>query len=275
MHLSARPLLSLLLIAAACSSSEPPEDPPITGWAPLITKPWSLAPGAEITSDITLITLEEDILAGGIRPIAPPGTHHTLLARGTGGLDIIYASGVGTNELMFPAGTGLRLPAGSLVGLQLHVFNTGDGPLSGTSGVEVFRVDPATAVEDADVVLAGPTELAIPPGGATLRGTCTVTERQTLFALFPHMHQLGTHLKTTVTTGGVARVIHDAPYMFEHQPFIPLEPIVLEPGDTVTTECTWTNPGTSTVTWGESSTTEMCFSIMYRTPAIGDRFCGA
>ena len=247
-----------------------------SGWQPLITKSWQLQPLSEKTSDIQLVTLDTDVFAGGIRPIAPVGTHHTLLARGmsdVGGVNIIYASGVGTNELVFPAGVGMRLDADMLLGLQLHIFNTSEQPLAGTSGVEILHVDPSAITDEVDLLLAGPTELALPPGPTTVSGTCTVTRRQTLFALFPHMHQLGTHLKTTLTVGGVQRVLHDDSYDFAEQAFLPIEPVVLEPGDQITSECTYFNTTSQTVVWGESSTTEMCFSILYRFPAGGGR-CG-
>jgi hypothetical protein len=264
----------LTLGATACGGAAEPE-PPI-GWQPLITKSWSLQPGTEQTSAIELISIDRDIYLSGMRPISPPGTHHTLLARGTS-LDsgnIVYASGVGTNELVFPPGKGLKLEAGSLVALQLHVFNTTDAPLSGSSGIEVLEVPAAEVTEEVDLFLPGPRDLEIPPRQtSTASGTCTVRGRQTLFALFPHMHQLGTHLKTTVTAGGVPKVIHDAAYQFDEQAFLEIEPITLDAGDTITSECTWNNTTDNTVTYGESSTTEMCYSILFRYPAQSEEFC--
>ncbi|MCX5741594.1 MAG: hypothetical protein NT062_03740 [Proteobacteria bacterium] len=261
-----------------CGTSPSDPAPAYNTWSPLITKSWTLEPGTEHTSDINLVNLDEDVYVGGIRPIAPPGTHHTLVARGeTAAIDagnIIYASGVGTEAVQFPPGAGLKLAAGTLVGLQLHTFNTGDVALQGTSGAEIYRVAPEDFTDEVDLVLAGSKTIALPPNTTTtVTGTCIVKARQTVFALFPHMHQLGTHFKTTLTVGGVAHVIHDAPYAFEHQPFLAIEPVVLEPGDTITTECTWNNTTASMVTFGESSETEMCFSIMYRFPARGDAFC--
>ncbi len=271
-------MLPVWLVVAACGT-EPGSEPAPTydSWEPLITKSWTLPPGGEHTADLKLIDLDKDIYVGGIRPIAPPGTHHTLLSRGAASTiaeNIIYASGVGTEEVLFPPGTGLKLPAGTLIGIQLHTFNTSDESMSGTSGVEIYNVAPDEFVDEVDVVLAGTKSFALPANETTtVAATCTVTERQTVFALFPHMHQLGTHLKTTLTVGGVPRVIHDGPYAFDHQPFLSIDPVVLEPGDTITTECTWHNSTTATVTFGESSDTEMCFSIMYRYPAQGTPFC--
>lgn len=268
--------LLVLVMLAACGMSDPENATP--NWSPLITKSWSLAPGGEKTDDLAIITLDRDVYVGGIRPIAPPGTHHTLVSRGESiaSPNIIYASGVGTNELMFPAGTGLKLTAGTFLGLQLHVFNPTDALLSGESGIEILEVDAKTVIEEADLVLAGPTNLALAPNQTTTQtGSCTATARQNVFALFPHMHQLGTHFKTTLTTAGTARVLHDAPYSFDEQAFLQFEPIALEPGDTITSECTWRNTTNQTVTYGESSTTEMCYSIMLRYPSStsDDAFC--
>lgn len=100
-----------------------------------------------------------------------------------------------------------------------------------------------------------------------------MSEAQSLFAIFPHMHQLGTHFKTTLTVGGAPTVVH-GDYTFNHQAFISFDPVKLSPGDTITTECTWDNSTPQSVGWGESSTSEMCFSILYRYPAVqGKGFC--
>ncbi|MBX3158110.1 MAG: hypothetical protein KF773_19230 [Deltaproteobacteria bacterium] len=242
-------------------------------WTPLIQKSWTLAPGGERTSDLAIEPLARDVVIGGLRPLSPVGTHHTLLFRGTSGTNMVYASGVGTNELMFPPGTGMRIAQGTLLGLQLHIFNQTDGDLSGTSGIEMMEVDPATVTEEVDMFLPGPRDLQIAPGRQTISGTCTVKSPYKLFALFPHMHQLGAHLKTVVNAGGTERVLSDAPYDFEHQAVLSFEPLQVNPGDTITTECTWMNTTNETVTWGESSTTEMCFSILYRYPRGDDEFC--
>jgi hypothetical protein len=43
-------------------------------------------------------------------------------------------------------------------------------------------------------------------------------------------------------------------------------------GDQVNVRCTYTNPGNTAVTWGDSSTEEMCFTGLYRYPAGGNLF---
>ncbi|MBA3460504.1 MAG: hypothetical protein H0T46_11115 [Deltaproteobacteria bacterium] len=272
-------LCSLASILVACDgggSGEANPDAPGTpgGWQPLVTKGWTLPPGGEDTSNLQVETISEDIVIGGIRPIAPSGTHHTLLFKGASGTNIIYASGVGTNELMFPPGTGMRIPAGTLIGLQLHIFNPSDQMLTGTSGIEFLPVEAASVTEEVDMFLPGPEDLALEPMKSTTKsGTCTVKTPYKVFAMIPHMHQLGTHMKTTLSVGGQPRVLNDAPYSFDHQTVLAFAPIQLNVGDTITNECTWHNPGSTTVGYGESSTTEMCYALMYRFPRGNDEFC--
>ena len=245
-------------------------------WQTLVTAEWQLGAGEEITSDLHTLVLDRDIYVGAIRPIAPQGTHHTVLAIGDAVMgNTIYASGLGTNALEFPAGVGLKLSAGDEIALELHLFNPSAESLSGTSGIEIVEIAPEEVEQIADIYLPGPFALNIPPNQvSTQTGTCMVNTEQTLFALFPHMHQLGSHFRTTLTVDGKATVLHDGDYDFNHQAFIPFDPITLRPGDSITTDCTWTNTTSELIGWGESSTAEMCFSILYRYPAREDEgFC--
>ncbi len=271
--------LSALAVSfvAACGGAgmdaEPDAQPAVT-WSPLISKQWTLQPGEEKTSDLMVDNVDRDMYVGGMRPLAPLGTHHTLLFRGVSSANIIYASGVGTGELLFPPGKGFKLAAGTVLGLQLHIYNRGDTELTGMSGIEVVEVDPATVIDEVDVFLPGPKDLAIPPTpNATASGTCTVTQPYSVFALFPHMHQLGTHLKTTLTVGGAQQTLFDDAFDFEHQAVLPFDPIQLAVGDKIDTECTWNNTTGATVGYGESSTTEMCYSLLYRFPRGAEEFC--
>ena len=68
--------------------------------------------------------------------------------------------------------------------------------------------------------------------------------------------------------------LHDGAYAFDEQRISPVAPIALAAGDTVTTTCTWNNTGSTTVGFGSSSDTEMCFSILFRYPATGGGYCG-
>ncbi len=280
---------AILLQAAACGGGDP-ANPGVDGggdaagdpWVVLLEREWTLAPGTE-DMPRAMRTLDEDLYVRAIRPLAPPGTHHTLLGLvtpsggdpGTSPDGLIYASGVGTDALVMPPGVGFRLEAGKVLSLQLHLYNVGEAPLSGTSGIEVLLTTPDQIDELAEIVLAGPASLSIPPGIHTISGTCTAGTPQTVFAVFPHMHQLGTHFRTLANTAAGQIVLHDDDYRFEEQRIDPIDPIALVPRDTITTECTWNNTGTTTVGFGSSSDTEMCFSILFRYPASGGGYCGS
>lgn len=222
------------------------------------------------------MTLDRDYYIGGIRPIAPVGTHHTVLAKNaTAFSDILYASGLGTEELMFPPGVGLHLAAGEQLFLQLHLFNVSETTISGTSGVEVLEIPQAEIVHEADAFLPGPLNLNLPPSQQTVvSDVCNVTSEMNLFAVIPHMHQLGTHFKLTANVGGTVTTLHDQAYDFSSQSVDAFPTVTtVQAGDSLGIECTWYNPDTTPVGWGESSTTEMCFAILFRYPAQSQEFC--
>ncbi|HEX3595258.1 MAG TPA: hypothetical protein VHU80_09160 [Polyangiaceae bacterium] len=250
----------------------------------IIEGSWTLAPGAENSNLCVKKAITEDTYIHAIRPVNPLGTHHTLVTIGDANDDcrtsvptgFVYAAGLGSQGLVLPDGVALKLPAGKVLDLSLHIYNTGTTELSGTSAMEVITMDPKDVVYESDSVLAGPLAFTLPAHQVTtIANDCALTADQSAFALFPHMHQLGTHFKTTVNMGGVPTVLHDADFLFNEQLQIPLDPILgLHAGDSISTECTYENTTDHDVTFGESSDTEMCFSVLFRYPKQGSGVCG-
>jgi hypothetical protein len=261
---------------------DPDASPP--AWTTLITGDWSLPAGTEGYTCVYL-TVAEDLWFDGIEAIAPLGTHHTVLSfadspqRADGTVscsaltqfqNMLYASGVGTDTFTFPAGVGMRVRAGQQILLNLHLFNFGDSPLPGTSGIRV-RTLPAPAASEAEGLLAGSILFSIAPGpDRVVNGTCTMTGSTNIFALIPHMHMLGTHFKVVAESTAMGDVtIHDAPYTFDDQRVNNVTPVVpMVSGDRLRVTCTYNNTTGGTVFFGESSLQEMCFSITYRYPAL-------
>ena len=285
-HIRAGLLVPWFALAAMACSGETDDPKRSDGrqWTRLIEESWTLEGGKELKDHCVKIPIEEDIYVSAIRPLSPQGTHHTFLAlsdsaqgtRCTAAVALgtmLYASGVGSEGIDLPEGVAMKLPAGKVLNLSLHLYNPDNDAISGTSGMEIVRVDPAQVQYEAGTLLAGPVQLAIAPGRSTVTNECVIKKEQTAFNLFPHMHQLGVHFKATVTQGGVSKVLHDGPYDFEEQAQLPIELLSLVPGDTVTTECTFENPTPNVVTFGESSDTEMCFSVLFGFPAPGRTMC--
>ena len=215
-----------------------------------------------------------------LRPIIPLGTHHTVVSIGapraadnTGyvcgdpfefAARFIYGTGVGSKPFVYPDGIALKLPAGQQVHINLHLFNIGDAVLTGVSGVEVRETTPSAVQHEARVEITGQNTLNIPPGVSTQMGMCTASSAINIVSFQPHMHQLGTHLKYTITpTAGSPLVLYDQSYTFDGQEHVMIDPVyALHAGDQLEIECTYNNTTGATVTFGESSKDEMCLAGM-------------
>ncbi|MDP3233216.1 MAG: hypothetical protein Q8S33_31180 [Myxococcales bacterium] len=82
------------------------------------------------------------------------------------------------------------------------------------------------------------------------------------------MHTLG---KTITLRAGAATMdtcLVDIPrwdFHWQSQYFRP-KAHVLGTDESVEMKCSWDNPTTRTITWGENTTDEMCFAFVYATP---------
>lgn len=261
--------------------------PPVEGWQTLIEGTWTLAPRDEGYICVYK-TVDRTMLAHEFEPILPAGTHHTVVfmgdpsradgvypcTSGTGSAAVIAGSGAGTDPVTFPDGVAVRIEEGQQLVLNLHVFNATDAELTGTSGIRVYAL-PADQVEhEAEVVLTGNPSFELDPGEGSAEGFCTVEDATTLFGVFPHMHQLGTHATVDLDSAALGQVsLHDQPYVFDDQDIYLFEAIDLAPGDTLTTRCTFYNSTGHEVSAGSSSLEEMCFVVLFQYPVTGRKFC--
>jgi hypothetical protein len=271
----------------AGKAAEPAASAGISDWAMLVDGAWELGSGEE-GYRCARLTATEDLYIKEFQPIAPLGTHHTLLSvneeptapdgiavcgANDNGHVTLLGSGVGENYSSgpLPDGVAYKIPKGAQINLNLHLFNTQDGTLKGVSGVKVRTTTADKVKEFAQVTLAGSVALSIPVGESTSKGTCTLVSDATLFAVSPHMHQLGTHLKAVAKPAGSEPVtLYDGPYDFNEQRQYPADMLKLKAGDTVDVECTYENTTAQTVMFGESSLDEMCFIGLYRFPLSED-----
>jgi Copper type II ascorbate-dependent monooxygenase, C-terminal domain len=275
-------------IDAAVGAVDAAVDAPIPpGYTRLVGRTWALAAGQADTYKCVRVTIPQDMYVTGFMAQAPRGTHHTVLSvrdaqpSGTGEYDcsanaldmnMLYASGVGTDVLDLPAGVGLQLKAGQQVNLNLHLFNASDQAISGDSAILVkSQATPPPML--AEMMFAGSFNINVPPGATrTINGGCTIPAgvNQQMFALWPHMHQYATHQKVELIRGGSSTVLLDTPFAFEDQKYYPQSPVVtIRGGDRLAVACTYTNTSNTTLTFGDSSTKEMCFAGVYVYPARG------
>ena len=263
-----------------------PDAPPVPdGFTRLIGRTWSLTAGATDTYRCVRVTIPADMYITNIIAQAPAGTHHTVLsiagANGTSGADgeqdcgvgtlgmvMLYASGLGTDPLDFPAGVGVKVSAGQQIHLNLHLFNATDMPINGDSAILVkSQTTPPPTL--AEMVFAGKFLFNIPKmQTVTVTGGCTANTSYTVFAVWPHMHQIATHSKVERIRSGTPLVLHDDAYSFAEQKYYLQSPEVdVQAGDQIRVSCTYVNTTNVDKRFGESSNDEMCFSGLYRYPA--------
>ncbi len=276
-----RSWITLGVVLAGCGTDAPPEPEQVE----LIGREWTLPPGE--TYKCFGMRAEQDMYIHGFHNDNPLGEHHTVvtIADDPGGfgdtqlgeydcevltLDptMLYASGVGEASLELPEGVALKVEAGQFIHLNLHLFNTTAGDLSGRSAIVADLVPEVPPELEAEMVFSGTFDINVPPGETvTTSGGCTFQDDAKVFAYWPHMHQYATHQKVTMTIGGEELVLHDEAFDFEHQINYPLDPMLdVAAGDSVGVECTYTNTSDTTLTFGDSSTEEMCLTGLYRYP---------
>jgi hypothetical protein len=297
-------VLVALVLVAACKSdpsgmgpvdarsggTDAPDGSTPDGWTPLIARSWTLAPGATNTYKCTRIKIANDMWITGFRAASPFGTHHSVLTISTsntntgdydcsaGSLDteMLYAAGVGTDDLLFPAGVATHIPAGTYINLNLHLFNATDNPLADSSGVLVKIVQQADVQHEADMMFSGTFTINVASDGQphTAQGGCTAAMDWHIFTLWPHMHQTATHQTWTYTpkAGGQPIALIDDDFLFNEQRNYPIADTVIHQGDQILTVCTYVNNTGSVMTWGDGSDKEMCFTGMYKYPAGGGLF---
>ena len=262
------------------------------GWTSLLEGDWTLPAGQPDTYYCVYATVPRDMYIKAFRPMIPVGTHHTVLTLfsgaspadgthlcnvGTNGQSMIYGSGVGTPDFVFPQGVGLHLKAGQRLILNLHLYNATDETISGRSGTYIQEATASEIQNVAEIVLAGPTlGLQVPTGMSTQSGVCNISAVTSnpiqVFSLSGHMHKTGTRVKSVITRGAQEIVLQDEPYNFEKQLFHLVDPpITLQPTDKLTTYCTYNNPD-APKRFGDSSDDEMCFSDLFYYPAQGANF---
>jgi hypothetical protein len=198
---------------------------------------------------------------------------------------LVSGGGVGTPGLTFPTGTAMTLAPGTQLVLQLHLLNA-TAAVENPTGIINLVGSTATNLTQVGLLIAGTLDIDLPPHsmGVKVQGGCAAPfDMPNVFALFPHMHQLGTNIEMTLTPQGAKTpdVLIDRAWDFGSQGVYPATGSA-KTGDQVSIECTYDNTTANTVTFGESTTNEMCLGVFYYWPMAangmgglgGANYCG-
>jgi hypothetical protein len=165
----------------------------------------------------------------------------------------------GGDGLDLPPDVGLRTEGGGF-SLEMHYNNKLGSAQTDASGVEMC-VTEKLRPKEAAVHWLGTQNL----NQVTASGTCmpVATGPVTIISSSPHMHLQGRHMKTVINRfGGAAEVLIDQPFDFSTQVSYPT-PAVINPGDTLTTTCTYAQP----TPFGQGTNEEMCYNFVLAYPA--------
>jgi Copper type II ascorbate-dependent monooxygenase, C-terminal domain len=191
----------------------------------------------------------------------------------------LFAAGPGGQDLELPPGVGLRVPTGEnlTVALEFHYFNPSDVSETDASGIEICVTSKKREVEAAPHLLGRLTFSLPAKTSSDVVSTCRPMRQQTdvhLLSVTPHMHLTGTRSKLILNRqGGEQIALLDQPYTFQEQRTYNLPTdgsaadVVLKPGDTLTSTCTFDNTTDSTIMSSDRSEDEMCQQIVVAWPA--------
>jgi hypothetical protein len=275
------------MVGCGSSSSVHPDMGPAT--VRLLSSDYSLAAGEEKYLCLRQ-TAKSDLNIVGVTPVNGLATHHEVLgvdqtpSTSDGLTDcgsgvefdplrwkMIFASGVNSPSLTVPDGAAFKVKAGEQLVFQMHLLNATQSAVNSSASIDVKLV--TSAAEEAQMILAGPIPdhritPDIPVGTSVVNGKCTLKAPTSWFAVFPHMHQVGSHIAVDATVSGAKQTLYDSDYAFSNQEFKQFAPIAMNAGDQIGVHCTYDNQTGAPVQFGQSSYQEMCFAVSFVYPPL-------
>jgi hypothetical protein len=207
--------------------------------------------------------VERDALGGPLTPDA------TLIAGwSVGGCNVELPSDVGL-ELAGPS-TGKKLM------VQWHHFNLTGETQHDASRFQICVAPRSSRTHIGSVTILGNESLnglsAVPAGVETAYdSTCrnVTMDPVTIIALWPHMHERGTRVRVELVGAENAAVtVFDKPFRHDANVHYTMTPrVVVMPGETLRTSCTYVNDSPDATGWGISLIQELCYQVAFVYPA--------
>jgi hypothetical protein len=255
----------------------------------LVERDWSLGATQPEDRQCRWVKITEDMYIVGFHAEAPAGTHHAMVTmtstpQTTGNYHcdalknettLVYAGGIGVEDLMLPPGVAFKIPAGTYVHLNLHLSNETATATSGTSGLYVKTVPAAMVEHEADAAFLGNIGSLKTIGKATTSGPTTTAilgETQPpndwhVVGFIPHMHQVGVKLRVDELAADLTPIKTrlDANYDVDLQHRYPVD-FVVPANHHLSVTCTYVNATASDRFLGDQVFAEQCLTTMYRWP---------
>jgi hypothetical protein len=216
------------------------------------------------------------LLFTSAKPATIAGTHETVIGTQIGDEAALIAGwAVGGRHTVMPDNVELQLPPpGTLLNVQWHYYNSTGQAQPDSSAILVCTVPPGTREHTGSITWLGTEDffgpVGMPPGyKGEFSGTCPNDSAEPIhiFFFWPHMHETGRHMRSVVNrVGGMQEEVFDMPFDFNYQVHYDAE-VVLQPGDTITSFCSFENNTDLYVPFGPSTKQEMCYQFAFSYPA--------
>jgi hypothetical protein len=167
----------------------------------------------------------------------------------------VWAAGAG--DLVLAPEVAIEVPDGTTeLIVQAHALRGEDGAAEEAALTIETRRDAMHRA--AWLPLRVPTPAINPHQQTVASADCTIDGELHVISTWPHMHRLGTEFHGTF--------IDVVPFSYDMQRAYDVDALV-EPGDTITSACTWFNPTDSVVLPGPLLSDEMCEQALIAWPA--------
>jgi hypothetical protein len=225
-----------------------------------------------------------------------PGSHHMILyftqtaAGPEGTVSATNCGGVGSgtgvpiwtysaqnahNAAVMPAGVGMTVPAAQYAYIQMHYLNTTDAAIKVHVTLNAETYGATDTYQKAAAFVTYTAGFTVPPGDSSVNKTCDLTSLGAVkwFTLSTHTHKQG--VRTSVRDGAATATEIFTAADWEHPGAVNWpDPFYTFPSNKLYYQCDYTNPGTTTITEGQSAqTNEMCMAVGYFFPATRAKFC--
>ncbi len=215
--------------------------------------------------------------------LTPPGGH-AALDKGPG-----YVAGMGIGFLpeasiggwapgqlprFVPEGSGIFLPKGADVVMQMHYHRNGRAEKDRTSIGLYFAKKPVTHRYQGGVTMAWFNKIPAGQERFQIKGTATASADFELHSVMPHMHMLGKEIKVTLVTpdGGKQTLLAIKEWDYNWQEtYVLKQPLTVKAGTRFEIEAVYNNSASNpnnpsdpprNVRFGEQTTDEMCFVFL-------------
>jgi hypothetical protein len=168
----------------------------------------------------------------------------------------------------YPEGMGSFMPANLGYMMQVHFVNPNAQPVQASAKITLYVAKPGTVNQHVGTIFMNQTFMSVPPTPKATpvpsKGTCALPKDVNVLSSWSHMHKWGENFTASANGSTFYQTnVWSEPPVQAHNP-----PLFLSAGTNVTWECDYYNDTGSTLTFGETASSNvMCIYVGQYYPA--------